>query len=304
MSKAVIARKRDGMRVGIRRAIFAWYRAHGRHDLPWRKNLSVYRVAVAEIMLQQTNVPKVIEKYTAFLTVFPTVHTLAAASQADVVRQWQGLGYNRRAVNVHKMAQIVVQEYNGKFPTDPEQLRTLPGVGPYTSHAIPIFARNSNLATHDVNIARVVRRWHAMRMPSDARIATLAAAYAPRGRSRAWHSALMDFASLVCTKRAPQCATCPLRRQCRSYPAPRDPVVHKKKEVGRSENGKHIPRRIYRGRIVEFLRTAPATRNAIGAAIKKDWSVHADGAWCDTVLQTLVRDGMIVQKGNQWRLRT
>lgn len=302
-SKSSLAKKGMVMRPGIRRAIFAWYRVHGRHDLPWRKNISVYRVVIAEVMLQQTNVPKVIDAYTAFLSAFPTVRALAAASQADVVRQWRGLGYNRRARNLHKMAQIIVQEYGGRFPLDPEKLRALPGIGPYTSHAIPIFARNSDMATHDVNIVRLVRRWHDVQHADLADIVTLASRYVPRGRSCAWHSALMDFASLICTKRAPQCSTCPLRRQCQSYPAPRDPVVLKKKEIGRSENGTHIPRRIYRGRIVEFLRSAPATRNAIGRAIKKDWSARTDGAWCDGVLQTLVQDGMIVQKGNQWYLR-
>lgn len=296
----------DGRRavVAVRRAIFAWYKKHGRHTLPWRQTTVVYRVAIAEVMLQQTNVPKVIDKYTDFLAHFPTVGALAAAPQSEVVRQWRGLGYNRRALNLHKMAQAVVRDHGGRFPTDPQQLIVLPGIGPYTSRSIPIFARNADMATHDVNIVRVLRRWHDLDQQAIAdSIEEMAAAYVPRGRSRDWHSALMDFASLVCTKRAPLCATCPLRRRCASYPAPRDPLVRKKKEIGRSEDGIHVPRRIYRGRIVEFLRHAPATRNAIGAAIKKDWTASADGAWCDGVLQTLAQDGMIVQTGRYWHLQ-
>lgn len=287
----------------VQRAILTWYTAYGRHDLPWRTTTSLYRVAVAEVMLQQTNVPKVMEKYTAFLTRFPTVRALADAAQADVIRQWRGLGYNRRAMHLHKMAQAVVRDHGGRFPTDPAVLITLPGIGPYTSRSIPIFARNHDLATHDVNIVRVIRRWHDLGDFTDADIALWTARYLPRGRSCAWHNALMDFASLVCTKRAPLCATCPVRRWCASYPAPHDPVVRKKKEVGRSERGVHVPRRIYRGRIVEFLRTAPATRNAIGAAIKKDWQARRDGTWCDGVLQTLARDGMIAQTGRYWHLQ-
>lgn len=297
-----IRRARSTARV-VRDTILRWYRRNGRRGLPWRATTSVYRVAIAEMMLQQTNVPKVLDKYEAFLAAFPTVHSLAAAPQATVMRQWRGLGYNRRAINVHKMAQRVVRDHGGRFPLDPAQLAQLPGIGPYTSRSIPIFARNVDCITQDVNITRLVCRWHASPNLDNVIVERLLAIYLPRGRARDWHNALMDFGSLVCTKRAPQCVTCPLARRCMSYPSPADPQRRARQEVGRSECGKHVPRRIYRGRIVEFLRTRVATRDAIGAAIKKDWCVEVDGAWCDDVLRTLARDGMIAQTGTKWHLR-
>lgn len=290
--------------IAIQSKIFAWYAQYGRKGLPWRKTKNMYRVAVSEIMLQQTNVPKVIEKYKEFLRVFPSVRHLAQAKQSSVLQQWSGLGYNRRAIYLHKMAQEIVQNHKGRFPQDHEQLIKLHGVGPYTSKSILIFACNTDIATRDVNIDRIMRRIHKQPTASEDRILQWIDLYLPLGRSRDWHNALMDFASVICTKRSPTCDVCPIKAECRSFPCPQDVVTVKRKEIGRSECGRDVPRRIYRGRIIEFLRAQDGTASMIGQVIKKDWKEKTDLQWCEEVLQGLKKDHMIDDDHNGvWHLR-
>ena len=286
-------------RRAIQRRIFTWYARYGRHDLPWRQEKDhLYGVVVAEVMLQQTNVPKVVPKYRSFLRTFPSWRALAGASQSAVMHAWRGLGYNRRAINLHQCAKAIVDYYDGVTPDDPEQLRTLPGVGPYTAHAICAFGYNADYAAVDVNIARLLQRWGLTGPPQAAAEMLL-----PAGQSRRWHSALMDFASLVCTKRAPQCGACPLRTICPSYPAPRDDVRRvAKREPGRMECGKHVPRRIYRGRIVEALRKQPLYTEEIGKVIKRDWSVVRDRMWLEEILETLQKESIVHLSQNRWHV--
>ncbi len=288
----------------VQQKILSWYEKHGRHDLPWRKTTDVYAIVIAEMMLQQTNVPKVITKFTAFLTRFPTVADVASAAQKDVVIAWQGLGYNRRALYVHNMAKEVVARYGGVFPTTAEELMTLPGIGPYTGRSILIFAHNADIVTWDVNIRRIFERIHQKHAVSDALLQQWCDDFLPHKRSRDWHNALMDFASHVCTKRAPQCKECPLQSVCASYPQPAVYATPKKKEVGRTECGVHVPQRIFRGRIVEHLRNHhSATCDEIGRAIKKDYHAKRDHAWCRGVLLKLTKEGILVCKRDTWLLR-
>ena len=277
----------------IWRALLAWYKKNGRHDLPWRHTDDLYKITVSEIMLQQTNVPKVIEKYQAFVKKFPSWKKLAAAKQGSVVKQWQGLGYNRRALYLHKMAKVVVDEYDGKLPEDPDELAKLPGMGPYTRNAVLVFGRNKNLLAPDVNILRVAKR---LKVEDAEKLF-------PKTRARDFHNGAMDFASAICTKRAPQCLVCPLQKLCPSFPDPKDYAAPKRKEPGRTEKGKHVPRRIFRGRIVEVLRTKPATVKTIGLCIKADWNDKKDTAWLTAILQKLEGEGMIEKAKNTWRLR-
>ena len=141
----------------LRADLIAWYRDNAR-DLPWRRTRDPYRILVSEVMLQQTQVDRVIPKYFAFLDFFPTFEALAAAPTADVIRAWSGLGYNRRAVNLQRTAQAVVDEYGGKMPSDQVQLRDLPGIGPYTAGAIACFAFEQDVGFFDTNIRRVMHR--------------------------------------------------------------------------------------------------------------------------------------------------
>jgi len=287
----------------LRRTIFAWYKKNGRHELPWRKTSDVYHVAIAEIMLQQTNVPKVIEKYKEFIRYFPTINDLAQAPQRDIILLWKGLGYNRRALYVHKMAQKIVVDYESIFPKDIETLESLPGIGSYTSRSILIFAYDKNITTRDVNINRLVRRIYGKKDIDDKILATQVDTIFPHRRSRDWHNALMDIASAVCTKRLPKCVDCSLYKYCKSFPDPDDYVTISKKEVGRNEDKKYVPRRIYRGRIIEYLRTNEGSRSEIGCVIKSDWDTEVDEEWLEEILQKLRKEGMIVQKSNVWTLQ-
>lgn len=295
-------KKENGRINAIRKHILLWYAQQGREGLPWRRTKNMYKIAVAEIMLQQTNVPKVIEKYKDFLRIFPTVHDLAQAQQSEVVQQWRGLGYNRRAIHLHKMAQQIVEKYGGRFPSDHAMLITLPGIGPYTSRSIPIFAKNTDIATRDVNIDRIMTRIHKDPSASLTQITQWIERYLPPGRSRDWHNALMDFASIICTKRAPLCQQCPIKELCKSFPMPQEPVSKKKKEVGRMECGRHVPRRIYRGRIVEFLRAGSAGPAEIGLAVKRDWNMVTDMSWLREVLHGLKKEHMIDDCDDMWSL--
>ncbi len=290
-------------RTKIQELILTWYKDNGRHQLPWRNTQDVYCITVAEMMLQQTNVPKVIEKYNTFIKKWSCIKNLAYATQKDVVLEWQGLGYNRRAIYLHKIAQIVMIEYGGVFPRNSEELESLPGIGPYTSRSILIFAYNAPIATCDVNINRLVRRLNGKKKMSDQKLMQLAEYLLPQKYSRDWHNALMDIASTICTKRSAHCTECPLYDNCRSFPNPDDYVKNVKREVGRSEQGKHIPRRIYRGRIVEYLRKRNGTVNDIGNAIKKDWNNEHDVKWLTKILYTLEKEDMIVCKNNIWMLQ-
>lgn len=289
-------------RAAFQKAILAWYKKHGRADLPWRQGVNFYAIVVAEIMLQQTNVPKVVTRYTQFLQRFPDWASLAKASPQEVLAAWEGLGYNRRALYLQRMAQAVINKYNGELPRDPEELRTLPGMGPYTSNAVLVFAHNQNLSASDVNIARVVRRWHGLAQWDIGEANKTIAQFVPKGKSRDWHSALMDFASQVCTKRAPRCLECPVAKLCRSYPSPQEVQMRKRVEPGVAEQGRHVPRRIFRGRIVQVLRSGAVPVRTLGPKIKSDWS-SSDQAWLQPLLQQLAREGMIEQTRGRWQLK-
>lgn len=177
--------------------IFWWYSLHGRTHLPWRKNYSPYDVLVSELMLQQTQVERVIPKYEAFMWQFPNVETLAAAPLKDVLIAWQGLGYNRRAKFLHQTAQAVHSA--GKFPDTYEKLLELPGVGPYTASAISAFSYNLPVNVIETNIRAVfIHHFFADQQDiSDKQLAPLIEKSIPTGQARIWYSALMDYGSVL-----------------------------------------------------------------------------------------------------------
>lgn len=183
----------------LQNRLFDWYAVH-RRDLPWRATTDPYAVLVSEVMLQQTQVARVVTRYPAFLERFPTLESLAAAPLADVLSAWLGLGYNNRALRLKRCAEAAPDH---RLPDDLAGLRALPGVGPYSARAVLIFAGNADLAAVDGNVRRVLT--HELDLPHDLSPAALqgvAEAVLPRGRSRDWHNALMDYGSLVLTSRA------------------------------------------------------------------------------------------------------
>lgn len=188
--------------VAMEELLLAWYSRYGR-DLPWRKTRDPYAILVSEVMLQQTQVPRVIPRYLDWLARWPTAEALAAAPVADVIRAWTGLGYNRRAINLHRCAGAVVEM--GGFPQEPQRLRKLPGIGPYTAAAIACFAFGAELAAPDVNAQRVLGR--AFGDPN---------MQPPPGRAYDWNQALFDLGSSICIARRPRCGDCPLHDGCPS----------------------------------------------------------------------------------------
>jgi A/G-specific adenine glycosylase len=209
--------------VPFRRALTAWYRKAAR-DLPWRRTRDPYAVLVSEFMLQQTQVSRVLEFYKPFLRRYPTLGHLARARPATVREAWEGLGYYRRAANLHRLAREVVARHGGRLPRKPEDLRRLPGVGAYTAGAVATFAYERPTAAVDTNVARVLGRAFLGRdgvkgAAGAKAVARLAEALQPRRGRSAWtfNQALMELGALVCTARSPRCDECPVRRQCAWY---------------------------------------------------------------------------------------
>lgn len=250
MAKKLTAKQRK-----FQTAILSWFTKH-RRDLPWRKTRDPYKIFVSEIMLQQTQVDRVIPKYTAFLRLFPTVQKLARAQRSTVVKFWSGLGYNNRAVRLHKAAKEIVQTYYGKFPQAVEQLERLPGVGLYTARALLAFAFNEPVAAVDVNHARVVgRMFYGISVPKQKNLDALCLSLVPPRKAYAWNHALMDFGALVCRNK-PRCDICPLRSACSAYPDVLQ-TRQQNKKVPETFLGSS---RYFRGRIVEALRNVPGNR--------------------------------------------
>ena len=213
----------------FRRRLLRWFRRHGR-DLPWRRTRDPYRVLVSEVMLQQTQVSRVEGFYHRFLERFPSLEHLAAAPPGRVRESWDGLGYYRRAANLHRLAQVIVTEHGGVLPSDPEALRRLPGVGRYTAGAVASFAFERATPAVDTNVARVLRRaFHprAAGVRGERRLWTTAQQLLPRHGAAAWtfNQGIMELGALVCTARIARCDACPVRAACatgrRRMPQPR-----------------------------------------------------------------------------------
>ena len=183
----------------VQDTILSFYEEHGR-DLPWRETHDPYEVWVSEVMLQQTQVSRVIPKYTAWVDDYPTVRSLAEAPFKDILNHWDGLGYNNRAKWLHQAAQQIIAEHDGRVPRTTERLKELPGIGPYTARAIKIFAYNDDVVTVDTNIRRVlISELGLDESLEEDDLYDVAEQLLPHGRSREWHNALMDYGALVAT---------------------------------------------------------------------------------------------------------
>jgi A/G-specific adenine glycosylase len=183
----------------FRRIVWKHYRAQGRHALPWRENHDPYRILVSEVMLQQTQVERVIAFFTAWMKKYPMVENLAAAPLSEVLTLWQGLGYNRRAKMLHEAAKAVVKDYGGKFPASPEALEELPGIGPYTARAVAAFAHNQNVVFIETNLRTVVTHhfFGSKKNVDDTEVLAILTKALPKGRAREWYAALMDYGSYL-----------------------------------------------------------------------------------------------------------
>ena len=213
--------------LSFKRRLLRWFRRDGR-DLPWRNTRDPYRVLVSEFMLQQTQVARVRDYYGSFLERFPTIDDLAAARPHQVREVWQGLGYYRRAANLHRLARIVVHEHGGAVPEDPATLEKLPGIGRYTAGAVAAFAYEKRAPAVDTNVARVLTRVFRLNGPRPADggrragaarvIWEVADRILPSRPTVAWefNQALMDLGARICTARRPTCNECPVQPACRT----------------------------------------------------------------------------------------
>src|SRR5207302_9134096 len=205
----------------VHSSLLHWYAAEQR-DLPWRTTNDPYAILVSEVMLQQTQVDRVLPKYHQFLSAFPTLTDLASASTADVITVWVPLGYNRRAVSLQSIARQVIAEYDGRIPDSIDELLKLKGIGRYTAGAIACFAYHRQVATVDTNIYRVLHRIflgleHPEPRLNDAQMLSLAEQVLPAGEAYNWNQALMDLGATICTSTNLQCTRCPLQEVCRGY---------------------------------------------------------------------------------------
>ena len=199
--------------------LLAWYQTHGRHNLPWKQDISAYRVWVSEIMLQQTQVTTVIPYYERFMQRFPDVSVLAEGELDEVLHLWTGLGYYARARNLHKAATKVVDDFSGAFPKDIDALMTLPGIGRSTAGAILSLSFNQSHPILDGNVKRVLCRYQAIvgwpgEKQVENRLWDVASTYLPEKQAAAYTQAIMDLGAMVCTRSRPLCQACPVSSGC------------------------------------------------------------------------------------------
>ena len=269
----------------FRHRLLEWGAGHHR-DLPWRHTQDPWRILVSEVMLQQTQVDRVVPHYERFVAAFPTVSACADAGSAEVVRRWSGLGYNRRALNLHRAACLIVERHSGRLPSDDAALRALPGIGPYTSRAVRSFGFGHDVAAVDTNGVRVLARGVAGARLTGTAAFALGDRLVPQGGSWAFNQTMFDLGATVCTAVRPDCTRCPLRRQCtwrrvggddpwRASPAARRQSAF----TGSDRQG--------RGRLLEALRRGGVRADAIADAC----------GWPDDVARAERVAGALVEEG-------
>lgn len=305
----------------VHHRLLTWYAAAQR-ELPWRATDDPYAILVSEMMLQQTQVERVLPKFQQFLATFPTLAALAAAPTADVISAWVPLGYNMRAVRLQSIARQVIAEYDGCIPDSIEELLKLKGIGRYTAGAIACFAYRKQVATVDTNIRRVLHRiflgleYPAPRL-NDSQLLTLAEQVLPPGEAYNWNQALMDLGATICSSNNPQCTRCPVQENCKAFAElgqyslfPAGDIFPQLRKVAEKKAGYQTrpftsTNRYFRGRIVDLLRTVPAgqrmTLDVLGPKIKPGFCAD-DLPWLQKIVAGLAKDGLLDYAGDGVRL--
>lgn len=280
--------------------LLSWYKRHGR-DLPWRKTRDPYRILVSEIMLQQTQVTRVLFFYDRWLKQFPTWDALANAENADVIHAWAGLGYNRRGLMLRDIARQVTER---GIPRTEEHWRELKGIGPYTAAALSAFSLKQRTLPIDTNIRRTVGRiLLGIPFPQPSDDASIRAHQDEILPARGAHydvpQALFDLATMICMK-SPACATCPMKDTCKAAPKflsgtveiPRQMV---KKANEKKHRNKRYPDRIYRGRILKLVREQKdgTSLKNVGPKIDPEFKASLDEKWVEAMIERLIKDGFL-----------
>lgn len=284
-----------GLDVRRRELLLAWYAEVGR-DLPWRRTRDPYAVLVSEVMLQQTQVARIVPRFEAWLERWPTAHALAAAPASEVLAAWSGLGYNSRALRLHAAAKAVASD---GWPTDEAGLRALPGIGAYTAAAVAAFAFCQPAAAVDTNQQRVIDRWDGSPPRGAAEIRARALSLVPTEAPDAWNHALMDLGATICTARVAACDACPMREVCASAglvdPAAERALRGARRPTPRFED----TARYVRGRIVAALvEHGPQPAGALAALLPAGIAAPRIADAVDG----LIRDGLVVRDGELVRL--
>ncbi len=338
--RTMIAMKRDERMQRFGQEMWEWF-SRRKRTLPWRDlqieddTQRAYMILVSEVMLQQTQVSRVQIIFKRFLEQFPTIQDLAKASNKDVIIAWKGMGYNSRALRLRDAAATVVDQYNGIFPRELEELLAIKGIGAYTASAIRNFAFHIPTPCVDTNIHRIMHRVFEGPEPEKINretqkkvlglaektlkvaLDTLTPGPSPTGRGGAadWHAALMDFGSLTCKKNNPLCEECPMAtgicksafsiKRHRTGVTATPASLLRAVEPGRQSGGKFIPNRIFRGRIVDVLRDAEngLDEQKIGSSICLDWDEAEHLEWLRGLLKGLVRDEMVVLREKNYVLK-
>lgn len=266
----------------IQAAVLEWYAANAR-PLAFRRTTDPWAVLLSEVIAQQTQAARAAEAWERLIALFPTPASMAAVSPATVIREWRGLGYNRRALALHRAATAIVERHGGRVPDDLSELTALPGIGPYTARAVLAIAFDQPVAALDTNIRRVLARL-APGAPWGAATQPWADGFVPAHAAAAWTHALMDLGATICRKQRPRCEACPLRPLCPFEPTAVEPTT-RRVNVARFET----TTRWLRGRILDRLRDAPD-----GAWISFDAPIgaHAAGAVHRELLR-MAGDGLV-----------
>ena len=276
-------------------SVLEWW-SQAKRELPWRETRNPWLILVSEVMSQQTQVDRVIPKWTSFIERFPTPLAAAEASAGDLISMWDGLGYNRRALLLHRCAQEVVELHGGELPDDLEQLLALPGIGPYTARAVLAFANERDVAVLDTNVGRVLARWtgHCL---GGGEAQSCADDLVPSGRGWEWNQAILDFGAQICKKRKPGCENCPVRTGCAWAGNGPDPALGSAGVSG-SQSVFAGSDREGRGRLVKALRRGPVDMRNVGDLMGFGNDVDRSSR----VLGTLIRDGLVVSEDGYLRL--
>jgi A/G-specific adenine glycosylase len=267
-----------------------------RPGLPWRATRDPWAVLVSEVMLQQTQVSRVVPAYQAFLGLFPTPTACAAASLGDVLRAWQGLGYNRRARSLHRAARVMVERHRGEVPAELSDLLALPGVGPYTARAVSAFSFEVDIGVVDTNAGRVLSRAVAGRPLTPREAQCLVDSMVPNRRAWEFNQALLDLGATVCLATNPACDGCPIRKRCRWWAS-----GHSTPDPARGSAGVSTPQSTFvgsdrqgRGRLIDALRLGPVTEGDIPEIM--GWPDQPERA--ERVAAGLMAEGMVVPLGS------